>query len=107
MRGPYPLSPLAVEQRVPCHVRGVYCLAKVPGGPVVKVFRAEADLREELKTSATDYRAFWYETCIDNTQAYKTECWMFHRYSSTATWGNQVHPTAPPKTQVTCPVCGK
>ena len=107
MRGPYPLSPLAVDIRVPCRVRGVYCLAKEPGGPVVKVSRAEADIREELKASFPEYRAYWYETCVSSDEVYATECRLYHKYVGTTSWGKQVHPTAPARANVKCPVCGQ
>jgi hypothetical protein len=97
MRGPYPLSPLAVDLRVPCHVGGVYCLAKKPGGPVVKVCRAEQDMREELRASSDSYQSFWYETCLTPDETYSAHCRHYHRYVSSSTLEDGTHPTPPAK----------
>lgn len=107
MRGPYLLSPIMVDMRVPCRVRGVYCLAKSPNGPIVKVCRAEQDMREELRAAADAYRSFWYETCLTPEETYSTQCRLYHRYVSSNTLEDGTHPAPPPNCQSRCPVCGQ
>jgi hypothetical protein len=82
-------------------------LAKLPGGPVVKVAAAERDLREELKASSTDYRSFWYEPCLTPDEVYSTACRLYHSYSSATSFESQTHPAAPARARAKCPVCGR
>jgi hypothetical protein len=107
MRGPYPLSPLMVEMHVPCKVRGVFCLAREPHGPVVAVRRAEMDMREELKNLFGEYRIFWFEVCCGQDEGYVLHCRAFHKALETGKLEDITHPIPAGGAHVKCVVCGR
>ena len=105
MRGPYLLRPIQVDISVPTRLGGVYCLSKDQKS-VSFVGRADANLRDEIKSHCNEYQFFWYDPALNKREGYRNQCQLFHKHADTGL-ENKEHPTAPANVDVKCPVCGK
>ena len=105
MKGPYLLRPIQVDMSVPTRVGGVYCLAR-DSKSVAVVARADADLRDKIKSHWPEYQYFWYEPALSPRECFVHHCYAFHKHADNGL-EDKGHPTAPEKMDVKCPICGK
>ena len=103
MQGPFSVT--TVSEYIDRGYIGVYVLSR-DALCVHYVGRGDYDLQGRLKTSISEgsgYRVFWF--CYESSpmQAYKRECYLYHKYDPP---DNSIHPAVPPGTNWRCPVPG-
>lgn len=80
---------------------GVYVFSR-NGRTASYVGRSDYDLRQRMLQSAleSNYAAFWFDYASSPMDAYKYECYLYHRFNPP---DNAVHPATPPYTNWRCP----
>ena len=100
-----PFSTEDISEYVDSGYVGVYILSR-DGRNVDYVGRSDSDIQGRLRQSISEgvgYTAFWF--CYESSamQAYKRECYLFHKYRPP---DNTVHPAVPKGVNWRCPVTG-
>ncbi len=104
MHGPFPLCDVGVDMHVPVRVGGICLVAKNPR-QVALVTRVDSGLRETIRGYKDKYAFFWFQPEVNAVEAYKDQCWLYHRYAGSLE--DATHPKSPGKEPIPCPVCGK
>jgi hypothetical protein len=100
MEGPFRTD--EVGPNVDSDYIGVYMLSR-DGRHIHYVGRSDSDIQGRIRSSIAEgrgYRKFWF--CYESSamQAYKRECYLYHKYDPP---DNTVHPAVPPGTYWRCP----
>ena len=105
MRGPYRLTPITVDIRVPDKIGGVYGLGKDPK-KINVVARTDEKLRDAIKGYWKLYDFFWFEPALSKAGAHKIHCQEYHKQMECGDLEDKGHP-APHNQDVKCPECGE
>lgn len=84
---------------------GIYLFSR-NGYTVDYVGRSDNDINARIKSSAKEgygYKYFWFDYATSPMDAYKKECFYYHKYNPP---DNSIHPAVPSGTNWRCPVDG-
>ena len=103
MAGPFSIT--SVSKYVDRNYTGVYILSR-DRRHVHYVGRADFDIQGRLRTSISEgsgYSVFWFCYETSPMQAYKRECYLYHKYGPP---DNTIHPAVPSGGNWRCPITG-
>lgn len=103
MFGPFEIT--EVGQSVPKGYIGVYILS-CDRKKVDYVGRSDSDIQGRLRSSISEghgYQVFWFCYETSSMQAYKHECYLYHKYNPP---DNTNHPAVPSGMNWRCPING-
>ncbi len=103
MCGPFPVSD--VSEEIDHDYVGVYVLSR-DGKNIHYVGRSDSDLQGRSRESIAEgdgYTVFWFNYETSPMQAYKSECYLYHKYDPP---DNSIHPAVPKGANWRCPIEG-
>lgn len=115
MLGPFALTDIDVNKRVPENVMGNYAFGyidKEDGAFVVcYVGRSDFDLKKEIKQQMRNDCAkgcthFMFSIAKSKKEAFEKECRNYHDFGECDCLNNDIHPAKPAGTEYKCPVGG-
>ena len=115
MLGPFALTDVEVNKRVPENVMGNYAFLQkkwlTSKYIVCYVGRSDTDLKKEIKQQMKTDRAkgcTHFMHCIAKTkkEAFEKECRNYHDFGGSDYLNNDIHPATPAGTTYKCPVEG-
>ena len=115
MLGPFALTDIDVNKRVPENVMGNYAFGyidKEDGAFVVCcVGRSDFDLKKEIKQQMRNDCAkgcthFMFSIAKSKKEAFEKECRNYHDFGECDCLNNDIHPAKPAGTEYKCPVGG-
>ncbi len=115
MLGPFALTDIDVNKRVPENVMGNYAFLQkkwLTDEYLVRyVGRSDSDLKKEIKQQMKTDRAkgcthFMFSIAKSKKEAFEKECRNYHDFGECNCLNNDIHPAKPAGTEYKCPVEG-
>ena len=113
MLGPFALTDIDVNKRVPENVMGNYAFLQkkwLTDEYLVRyVGRSDSDLKKEIKQQVKTDRAkgcthFKYSIAKSVKEAFEKECKNYHDFGESECLYNDIHPAKPAGTKYECPI---
>jgi len=70
------------------------------------VARADANLRDTIKSHWNQYEFFWFEPALTPRECYTIQCHHYHKHMNNGGLADGTHPVSP-NPDFKCPVCNK
>lgn len=113
MLGPFALTDIDVNKRVPEDVMGNYAFLQkkwLTDEYLVRyVGRSDSDLKKEIKQQMKTDRAkgcthFMFSMASTKKEAFEKECHNYHDFGESECLYNDIHPAKPAGTKYECPI---
>jgi hypothetical protein len=110
MKGPYRLTPEAIERAITAIQPGTFAIGYVKenGAFVIRyVGRSGTDVRKAVREQQADPTSwFKWSPAVSDKAAFDKECKVYHDFGEDAVLENEGHPEPPRNSPWACPVCG-